>query len=104
MQIFADHFGPRCVFSTQRAVNLDTSTSRGHTGKFSPVTGNWVLYLTLGLCPEIAVVGLYTLTRFLSSCCTIQAGEQIPRSTQSYITLQASLHTMHIEVQVRTQY
>jgi hypothetical protein len=58
----------RLIYSALNAINLDTSSSGGHTTKFNPVTGRWELYLALGLCPEVVIVGLYTLTGILNSC------------------------------------
>ncbi|KAJ9265292.1 hypothetical protein DTO195F2_1904 [Paecilomyces variotii] len=58
----------RVIYSALNAINLDTSTSGGHTSKFNPVTGSWQLYLVLGLCPELAGVGIYTVNGFFNSC------------------------------------
>ena len=50
----------RIIYSSLNAINLDTSTSTGHTGKFNPVTGSWSLYLALGLGMELIIVALYS--------------------------------------------
>lgn len=57
----------RIVYSALNAINLDTSSSLGHTTKFNPVLGSWRLYLALGLATEFAVVVLYTLSGIVNS-------------------------------------
>lgn len=57
----------RIVYSALNAINLDTSSSQGHTMKFNPVLGSWRLYLALGLATEFAVVALYTITGIVNS-------------------------------------
>lgn len=57
----------RIVYSALNAINLDTSSSNGHTMKFNPVLGSWRLYLALGLATEFAVVALYTITGVVNS-------------------------------------
>ncbi|PTB38294.1 hypothetical protein M441DRAFT_447112 [Trichoderma asperellum CBS 433.97] len=57
----------RIVYSALNAINLDTSSSLGHTTKFNPVLGSWGLYLALGLATEFAVVVLYTLSGIVNS-------------------------------------
>ncbi|KIM92770.1 hypothetical protein OIDMADRAFT_139056 [Oidiodendron maius Zn] len=57
----------RVIYSLLNAVNLDTSKSGDHTGQYNPITGSWILYLALGLCPEVVVVSLYTLAGSFSS-------------------------------------
>ncbi|UKZ68487.1 uncharacterized protein TrAtP1_009520 [Trichoderma atroviride] len=57
----------RIVYSALNAINLDTSSSHGHTMKFNPVLGSWRLYLVLGLATEFAVVALYTVTGIVNS-------------------------------------
>ncbi|KIX97002.1 uncharacterized protein Z520_07116 [Fonsecaea multimorphosa CBS 102226] len=56
----------RIIYSGLNAINLNTSKSTGHTGKFNPVTGSWALYLVLGLGPEVIVVALYTTAGVLN--------------------------------------
>lgn len=51
----------RIFYSGLNAINLDTSKSTGHTGKFNPITGSWALYLVLGLGMELIVVALYSI-------------------------------------------
>ncbi|KAM6478108.1 hypothetical protein HDV62DRAFT_383171 [Trichoderma sp. SZMC 28011] len=57
----------RIVYSGLNAINLDTSSSTGHTSKFTPVTGDWRIYLALGLVPEFGVVLLYTICGIINS-------------------------------------
>lgn len=57
----------RIVYSALNAINLDTSSSRGHTMTFNPVLGSWRLNLVLGLTTEFAVVALYTITGIVNS-------------------------------------
>ncbi|KAL7917887.1 hypothetical protein ACQKWADRAFT_331495 [Trichoderma austrokoningii] len=57
----------RIIYSALNAINLDTSSSHGHTTKFNPVLGSWRLYLALGLATEFAVVALYTISGIVNS-------------------------------------
>lgn len=57
----------RIAYSALNAINLDTSSSHGHTTKFNPVLGSWRLYLALGLATEFAVVALYTISGIVNS-------------------------------------
>jgi hypothetical protein len=51
----------RTIYTGLNAINMDTSGSTGHTTKFNPISGDWVLYLVLGLFMEIAVVAVYAM-------------------------------------------
>lgn len=57
----------RIAYSALNAINLDTSSSHGHTMKFNPVLGSWRYNLALGLATEFAVVALYTITGIVNS-------------------------------------
>lgn len=57
----------RIIYSALNAINLDTSSSHGHTMRFNPVLGSWRLYLALGLATEFAVVALYTISGIVNS-------------------------------------
>jgi len=49
----------RTIYSGLNAINLNTGSSSHHTTKYNPVSGDWALYLTLGLLMEIIVVVVY---------------------------------------------
>lgn len=51
----------RVIYAGLNAINLNTSTSTGHTQKFNPMTGDWLLYLGLGFCMEIAIYVVYLI-------------------------------------------
>lgn len=57
----------RIVYSALNAINMDTSSSHGHTMEFNPVLGSWRLYLGLGLATEFVVVALYTISGIVNS-------------------------------------
>lgn len=58
----------RIIHTGLNAINQDTSDSSGHTTKFNPIAGDWVLYLVLGLFMEIAVVAVYAMTAIGNLC------------------------------------
>ena len=49
----------RAIYSGLNAINLNTSPSSHHTTKFNPISGDWIIYLIMGLLMEIIVVAIY---------------------------------------------
>jgi uncharacterized membrane protein YjgN (DUF898 family) len=49
----------RTIYTLLNAVNLDPSGTSHRTTKFNPISGDWAIYLVLGLFMEIAIVAVY---------------------------------------------